>query len=349
MNSGIPTTLPVSEVAELRIPYNQLRDFLAAILIKIGFTPDRARECASMFADVSLDGVHSHGINRFPRFVRAVRNGVVNPNAMPELVSRFGALERWDGHRGVGVNLNARHAMDRAMALGQEHGIGCVALANTNHWMRGGAYGWQAADAGLIGMCWTNTMPNVPPWGSAEPRIGNNPLIVAIPRKQGHLVLDIAMSQFSYGALEAYRLRGEMLPVPGGFNRKGELTCDPAEIEKSSRHLTIGYWKGSGLAIMLDLLGAVLSGGLATHQIPGDSERETSLSQVFLTIDPTCLSPAEEVDEAANQLVDNLHGASPLPGTSVRYPGEQVLKTRKENMERGIPVNPAIWKQIQQL
>jgi 3-dehydro-L-gulonate 2-dehydrogenase len=348
MNSGIPTTLPVSEVAELRIPYNQLRDFLAAILIKIGFTPDRARECASMFADVSLDAVHSHGINRFPRFVRAVRNGVVNPNAMPELVSRFGALERWDGHRGVG-NLNARHAMDRAMALGQEHGIGCVALANTNHWMRGGAYGWQAADAGLIGMCWTNTMPNVPPWGSAEPRIGNNPLIVAIPRKQGHLVLDIAMSQFSYGALEAYRLRGEMLPVPGGFNRKGELTCDPAEIEKSSRHLTIGYWKGSGLAIMLDLLGAVLSGGLATHQIPGDSERETSLSQVFLTIDPTCLSPAEEVDEAANQLVDNLHGASPLPGTSVRYPGEQVLKTRKENMERGIPVNPAIWKQIQQL
>ena len=348
MNSGAPTTTPANGSVEIRIPYAELRDFLAPILVRIGFSPERAHQCASMFADATLDGVYSHGVNRFPRFVRAVRNGVVNPNAMPERVSQFGALERWNGRQGVG-NLNARLCMERAIALSGEHGIGCVALANTNHWMRGGAYGWQAANAGVIGICWTNTMPNVPPWGSAELRIGNNPLIVAIPRTQGHLVLDMAMSQFSYGAVESYRMRGQMLPVPGGFNSQGELTRDPAEIEKSGRHLPIGYWKGSGLAIMLDLLGAVLSGGLATHQIPKDSERETRLSQVFLTIKPSSLGSPEKMDETANQLVENLHAATPLPGGRVRYPGEQVLKTRKENLERGIPVNSAIWKQIQQL
>ena len=112
--------------------------------------------------------------------------------------------------------------MARAIALSREHGIGCVAMANTNHWMRGGTYGWQAADAGVIGICWTNTMPNVPPWGGAEPAIGNNPLVIAVPRAKGHVVLDMAMSQFSYGALESYRKRGELLPVEGGFDARGK-------------------------------------------------------------------------------------------------------------------------------
>jgi 3-dehydro-L-gulonate 2-dehydrogenase len=97
-------------------------------------------------------------------------------------------MERWDGRRGPG-NLNAHASMARAIALAREHGVGCVALANTNHWMRGGSYGWQAAEAGVIGICWTNTLANVPPWGASEPRIGNNPLVVAVPRADGHVVL----------------------------------------------------------------------------------------------------------------------------------------------------------------
>ena len=333
---------------EIRIPYTELRDLLGAKLEQLGFTKDRAHLCATMFADASLDGVYSHGVNRFPRFVRAVKSGVVDPGATSELASRFGALERWDGHNGVG-NLNARQSMERAIQLAREHGIGCVALGNTNHWMRGGAYGWQAADAGMIGICWTNTMPNVPPWGSAEPRIGNNPLIIAVPRKEGHLVLDMAMSQFSYGAIESYRMRGQMLPVPGGFASDGELTRDPAEIEKSHRHLPIGYWKGSGLAVMLDLVGTLLSGGLATRQIAPDPERETRLSQVFIAINPASACSAENVDAIANALVADLHSATPLPGERVRYPGEQVLKIRHQNSEQGIPVNARIWEQIQKL
>src|SRR5206468_5083874 len=144
-------------------------------------------------------------------------------------------LERWDGGRGVG-NLNAYACMEAAISLARRHGIGCVALANTNHWMRGGTYGWQAADAGLIGMCWTNTLPNLPPWGATVPRIGNNPLVIAVPRGKGtgeHVVLDMAMSQFSYGALASYRRRHEALPVPGGFDESGELTRDPEAIENS--------------------------------------------------------------------------------------------------------------------
>ena len=119
--------------------------------------------------------------------------------------------------------------------------------------MRGGTYGWLAAENGCIGICWSNTMPNMPAWGGADRKIGNNPLIMAVPRSNGeHAMVDCAVSQFSYGKIEDCRLRGVQLPVPGGYDTKGELTTDPAEIEKTWRVLPMGYWKGSGLSIMLD-------------------------------------------------------------------------------------------------
>jgi 3-dehydro-L-gulonate 2-dehydrogenase len=239
--------------------------------------------------------------------------------------------------------------MKRAIEVSRKLGIGCVALANTNHWMRGGTYGWQVAEAGMIGICWTNTMPNLPPWGSSHPRLGNNPLIIAVPRAEGHVVLDMAMSQFSYGALESFRLRGEMLPVPGGFTREGELTRDPAAIEESNRPLPIGYWKGSGLALMLDLLAAVLSGGQATHQIPPNPERETGLSQVFIAINPTSVGAADVAEAIVRDTLADLQSSNASTSEDVRYPGEQVLKTRKQNSESGIPVSVSVWQELQQM
>src|SRR5215470_3203610 len=223
----------------MRIPFDELFAMLRKILLGLGFAPQRAELCARLFAETTRDGVDSHGLNRFPQFVRMVKSGVVIPNAEPHIIAASGVLERWDGRIGPG-NLNAWHCMERAIALSREHGIGCAALANTNHWMRGGSYGWQAADAGVIGMCWTNTLPNLPPWGASDPRVGNNPLVIAVPRSAGHVVLDTAMSQFSYGTLASYRARGELLPVDGGFNSQGQLTRDPGAIELSARTLPIG-------------------------------------------------------------------------------------------------------------
>ena len=330
---------------EIRIPYPELVQRLSDALVKFEFTAERAQLAARLFVDADRDGVYSHGINRFPRFIRALRNGIVDPRAKLDLVKGFGGLERWDGHQGPGM-LNAHDCMQRAIELCRQHGVACVALANTNHWMRGGNYGWQAAEAGVVGICWTNTMPNLPPWGAVEPRLGNNPLIIAVPRKEGHVVLDMAMSQFSYGAIESYRRKQAMLPVPGGFTVEGELTSDPAAIELSYRALPIGYWKGSGLALMLDLLASTLAAGQATHQMPSDPERETRLSQTFIAIDPSVLGGTEDI---ANQIITDLHEAKTASGEPVRYPGEQVLKIRRTNLEQGIPVNASIWQEVMNL
>ena len=329
-----------------RISFDKVESTLAAVLHNLGFTADRAVACARLFAETTRDGVYTHGINRFPRFVETIRNDCVDPAAEPEVVAKFGALERWDGRKGPG-NLNALAAMDCAIALGRMHGIGCVALANTNHWMRGGTYGWQAAEAGLIGICWTNTMPNLPPWGGTDPVIGNNPLVIAVPRAGGPVVLDMAMSQFSYGTLESYRKRGEMLPVDGGFDADGNLTRDPAVIEKTMSPLPTGYWKGSGLAVVLDMVAAMMSLGKATNQIPMDPARESGVSQMFVTMNPAAFGPSPRAAEIADEVVASLHKCAPAQGKSkVRYPGEKTLRTREENMRLGLPVEPAVWNLI---
>ncbi len=344
----------------LRVPFAEIVDTLTRANVALGLDNERAWQCALIFAESSRDGVSSHGLNRFPRFVSTVHNGSVDVHARPELVpsahdtSPWPCLERWHGHLGVG-NLNARECMQRAITLAHEHGMGAVALAHTNHWMRGGTYGWQAADQGLFAICWTNTGRNLPAWGTSAATLGNNPLVLAVPRSfedgnhvgAPHVVLDMAMSQFSYGQLSNYARRGEQLPVPGGYDADGNLTTDAAAVEQSFRALPIGFWKGSGLALMLDLFAAALSGGKATHQISADPLKESGLSQFFLAIAPDRLGAAAEVERVARELIEAVHQAPRSdPDRAPRYPGEETFRLRRENLRLGVPVDAEIWRQI---
>lgn len=330
----------------LRVPYDDLYAALRRVMLRLDLAEDRAAQCARLFAETTRDGVYTHGLNRFPRFAEMIANGSVDVDAEPTRIAGLGAIERWDGHRGVG-NLNASASMQRAIDLARQHGMGGVALRNTNHWMRGGSYGWQAAEQGIFAICWSNTLANLPAWGATTPTLGNNPLVMAIPRPGGHVVLDMAMSQFSYGALAAYSNRGQLLPVDGGFDLAGNLTKDAAAIEASQRALPVGYWKGSGLSLVLDMLAAMLSGGLATHQIPLDPLRESGISQIFLAIDPSSLADSRELTQIAEGVLNSLREATPVdPHKPVRYPGEQRLQLREENMRLGVPVDPEIWQQI---
>ncbi|MDF2159081.1 3-dehydro-L-gulonate 2-dehydrogenase [Algoriphagus sp. CAU 1675] len=328
----------------LRIPYDKIHTLLGGILEDKGFTPERAMACARLFVNADRDGVYSHGINRFLLFLDYIARGIVKIDQSPIRLDGFGFFERWDGQRGPG-NLNADFGMGRAIALAGIHGMGCVALQNTNHWMRGGNVGWQAADAGCISIAFTNTKPNMPAWGGAEPRLGNNPLIVGIPRKKGPVVLDMAMSQFAYGKLANYAKRGEQAPHFAGFDSEGKLSKSPTEIIQNELALPAGMWKGAGLSLVLDMLASILSGGDATHQV-GSTGDETGLSQAFFAIDPVKLGLVNWMEEKADSILENLKASKTFDQQEIRYPGEQTLKTRKENMELGIPVDPSVWEQL---
>ena len=144
------------------IPYNTLKQELKRVLIKYGMNDDKAELCADIFAGNSRDGVFSHGLNRFPQFISSIGEGLVMVNAEPVLISGKGCIENWDGQLAPGV-YTATKAISRAVTIAQENGIGMIAVKNTNHWMRGGTYGWQAADKGCIAICGTNSIANMPP------------------------------------------------------------------------------------------------------------------------------------------------------------------------------------------
>ena len=310
------------------------------VLLKHSFPPEKAAICARIFAENSRDGVYSHGLNRFPVFMQQVYDGYIDVHGVHEVISQTGGLEQWDGQLAPGM-YTATLAMQRAIELAKEFRIGAVAVRNTNHWMRGGTYGWQAADQGFIGICMTNTIANMPPWGGKDPRLGNNPLVISIPRSEGNIVLDMAMSQYSYGKLQEYELDKRALPFPGGYDEKGELTIEPVAIRQSKRVLPVGFWKGSGLSLMIDMLVTVLSGGRSTPQVTS-SGQEYGLSQFFLCIDPGHLD-----DEKIKEIIDYTKSSALSENSrSIFYPGENTLKTRKDNLLNGIPVNEEIWQKV---
>ena len=265
----------------MRITFEALKETFKRILIASDFSEEKAEICADIFAANSRDGVYSHGLNRFPVFAEYVRKGLVNPRVEPECISARGQIEIWNGHRGPGM-YNATICMQRAVVIARQHGIGLVAIQNNNHWMRGGTYGLIAAGSGCIGICFTNALASMAPWGGKDARLGNNPLVIAVPYKDGPILLDMAMSQFSYGKMQEYELQGKLLPVDGGYDEDGQLTRDPHLIRKNKRALPIGFWKGSGLAMLLDILLAVLAGGESTATITRSGQGGWTFTMLYL-------------------------------------------------------------------
>ncbi|OQP66459.1 2,3-diketo-L-gulonate reductase [Niastella vici] len=331
----------------ITIPAADMLQLFNSILLKHGLTPEKAMQCAEVFTNNSIDGVYTHGVNRFPRFIEYIQKGYINIHAEPSLKHQWGGVQQWDGNLGPGI-LNAIHATNNVMQLAQQHGIGCVALANTNHWMRGGTYGWQAAKAGFVFIGWTNTTGLMPTWGALDNKLGNNPLVMALPNEQEAIVLDMAMSQYSFGALELAAMKQEQLPVYGGFDTNGQLTTDPAAIRASRRPLPIGYWKGAGLSLLLDILAAVLSGGLSVHEIT-QQQSEMAVSQVFIAIDIKKLVNHSAISQVVKNIIADYHGAAPENNKTITYPGERVLQTRQRNLANGIPVIKEVWEQVNRL
>jgi len=329
----------------IRVPFQEMKSVFKQILLNYNFTENKAEKCAEVFAINSLEGVYSHGIYRFPRFVDYLKKGYVDPGAEPELIHSAGALEQWNGNLGPGI-LNAEFCTRRAMKIAAENGIGCVSIANTNHWMRGGTYGWQAAKKGFVFIGWTNTEKNMPAWGAKDSRLGNNPLVFAVPYKDEAIVLDFAMTQFSYGKMEATKMENSELPFPGGFDKKGSLTSNPSEILETRRALPIGYWKGAGLSLLLDILATILSAGRSTKDLSG-LEAEYGVSQVFIAIDIKKLSNFPAIEKTIDEIISDIkNSVSDENQPEVRYPGERIVRTREDNLNNGIPALKKIWEKI---
>lgn len=336
----------------MRLTFDEIKEEIKRVFVKYGMSPEKAEICAQIHTESTYDGIYSHGVGRVARFVDYIKKGWVDINAVPTLEKDFGAIRIYNGNMGPGV-LNALFATDEGMKLADQYGIGMVGLKNTTHWMRGGSYGLHAANCGYIAVMWTNTESVMPPWGAKNCRLGNNPLVIAVPSGNDGtpLMLDMAVSQYAYGKLAMLRIAGKKLPFPGGFDENGNLTDDPGTIEKTRRILPIGYWKGSSLSFMLEIVATILTDGIGASDLDRVGKGSCGgASQVMILIDPRKTIDARRMRKEIQKALTHLKSATLAErATEILAPGDDYVHFRKEHDEKGIFVEDVIWNEIKGL
>jgi len=238
---------------------DELKKLCAAVLAAAGASAEDARATAHILVEADMMGIGTHGAVRVPGYAERLRSGGIHAAAAPVLDRRAPSLALVDGANALGPVVGTR-ALAEAIAIATETGIAYVGCRRSNHYGAVAPYAREACEAGFVMIAGTGASITMPPWGGAELRTGNNPLCLAAPCPDGvHFILDIAMSVAARGKIRAALARGESIPEGWATDARGQPTTDPAEAIAGFL-LPFGGHKGSGLAMAVDLLSAVLTG-----------------------------------------------------------------------------------------
>ena len=318
-----------------------LRAQVTRIFERLGLPNSDATIVAEHLVEADLRGVHSHGVIRVPTYVSSCQSGTINPHPNIRIVTDNGGQVVVDGDNAIG-QLAAFRANEIAIERGKVHGMAAVALRQSNHCGTMAYYAVRAIPHGLIGYATTNAGINMTPTGGTVKLVGNNPFAIAIPtNRDWPMVLDMATSVVAGGKLDVARSKGESIPLGWARDAQGKPTTDPSAARQGSLD-PLGGPKGYGMAIMLDVLSGVLSGGRfgAGLGAPGSA-------QFFMTIDVTQFQPLEEFKARMDQMIDQLHACPRGPGVDRIYIAGEIendLQTRRE--KDGVPIEESVLAEL---
>jgi uncharacterized oxidoreductase len=326
-----------------------LRSAIRAIFARAGSTEREATLVAANLVEANLTGHDSHGVGMVPRYVEALNEGGLRINQKLRVVTDTGPLLMLDGNAGFGQVM----AFD-AMALGIErvstHGVAVVGLANSHHIGRIGAWAEQCIAAGCVSIHFVNVIskPVVAPFGGRDARFVTNPFCVGIPMASGEpIVLDFATSRIAMGKVRVALNKGERVKPETLLDAYGEPTTDPAALfaEPSGAILTFGEHKGYGMAVVCEILGGALAGGVTLHARP--TERAIINNMLTFIVDPRRLGTAERLAREAAAFAQWVCASPPGLGVDhVRLAGDPERESRRERLASGIPIDATTWQQI---
>lgn len=328
----------------------RLAAVINAIVRSGGSTEYEADLVATSLVDANLAGHDSHGVGMIARYVDAILEGGLAINRHPRVLVDAGAMLSVDGCLGYGQVI-ARETMDLAIERARAHGTAIVALARSHHIGRIGQWAEQATAAGLVSIHFVNVLarPMVAPWGGGDARHGTNPFCVGIPRRDAPpIILDFATSRIAQGKARVAYNKG--VPVPPGalIDDQGRPTtaAQYAVVEPFGALLPFGDHKGSGLALVCELLGGALTGGRTGHG-PADTPLQVLNSMLSVLIDPERLGTRSGFLGETEQFVEWVKSAPVAAGfDQVRVAGDPERETRTTRLRDGIPVDPNTWEEI---
>ena len=317
---------------------DHLLDFATAIYVRAGMPAEDARLAADTLVQADLWGHQSHGVMRLSWYVARLQAGVCDPVAKPEFVVDAGALAVLDGKDGMGQVLTA-HAMQDAVRRAKAHGIGAVALRNSNHFGTAMYFTLMAARAGCLGFLSTNASPAMAPWGGRKKTVGTNPWSWAAPAgKHAPMVLDIANTGVARGKIYLARQKGQPIPEGWAIDADGRPTTDPSAAIDGII-LPMAQHKGYAIAVMMDMLSGVLTGSAfgAGVRGPYQTEQRSGAGQLMIALDIARIQPPAEFGARMERYISELKSVPLAEGfEEIVYPGEIEARNDLRNRADGL-------------
>jgi hydroxycarboxylate dehydrogenase B len=332
----------------------QLRAQVAGIISAGGSSAEEARTVAENLVMANLSGHDSHGVGMVPRYIDAVFEGGLKPNAGVKVNLDAGSLLALDGQRGYG-QVVGEQAMQLAIPRAKEAGSCILALANAHHIGRIGHWAEMAVAQGLVSIHFVNVQsrPVVAPWGGADGRFGTNPCCIGVPLKgREPFLLDFATSRVAQGKMRVAHNQGKQVEPGLLIDEHGNPTTDPGVVVvPQSGGLfgalkTFGEHKGYGMAVACELLGGALTGSGTWHR-PATTARTVLNGMLAILIDPEKLGTRNTFEEEALAFVDWVRQSPPAPGSDgVLLAGEPERTARKERERTGIEIDDSTWAEL---
>ncbi|ETS78380.1 hypothetical protein PFICI_10442 [Pestalotiopsis fici W106-1] len=313
--------------------------FAQAVLSKAGLPRDHAKLMADCLVQADVRGVDTHGLARLQQYMDRVSTSLVK--AQPELkfLEKTPVAAHLDGDNGFGF-IVASKAMEDAIRRAETYGIGIVTAKHSNHFGMGATYVLQALEKGMISLVFTNSAKQMPPFGGKDTLLGISPFAAGAPSKnEVPYVLDMAPSVVAKGKIRRAARRGEKIPLGWAYDKDGKPTEDANEALNGSM-APIGGPKGSGIAILMDVMSGVLSGAAFGGEV-GDQYKEArpqNVGHTFIAIKPDIFMSSEEFRSRMDTLVQRVHGVTPADGfKEVLFPGEPEHRLSVQRSREGIP------------
>jgi LDH2 family malate/lactate/ureidoglycolate dehydrogenase len=339
-------------VSGARVSARELEAFVRAVLRAVGLPEADAGVVAWALVQANLEGVDTHGVSRLAMYARRVRAGQANPR--PELRWSHPApgIQTLDADNALGP-VAAMAAMEAAISLAREQGIGMVTVAHTNHAAALSAYVERAAAAGCIAMMVCNTPKAMPPWGGREAFLGTNPLAFAAPAGDGAepVVVDMATTVVARGNIIMAARQGAPIPADWALDAEGRPTTDAAAA-LAGAVLPMAGAKGYALALMIEILAAIISGSAYGPQVRSpyeDSQEPTDSGIWVMAFNVSALMPAPLYAQRMGALLEAIHASPAAPGQETRVPGERRAQTRQERLAGGVPLDAATRAELETL
>ena len=340
-------------MSQTRLSAATLKDFTTRLLQSAGLSAAEAACLAGNLVLANLRGVDSHGLMRLRTYATRVKCGVVKPGMAPRVVREAPASLAIDGGNGHGMWIG-RQVMELCIGRAKETGACFATVNNGNHFGIAASFTEMAAAEGMIGLAMSNAGATMVPTGGRKPILGANPLSIAIPSgKYRPLVLDMATSTVAQGKIILAAKEGKKtIPSDWAVDPEGNPTTDP-ELALKGAMLPFGGAKGYGLALIIDILVAGLSGALTsahTRNFWKDFEHPQNLGFFLGAWNIASIMPLPEFERRMETILGEMKACPPAPGhTEVFYPGEIEHRREAENLRGGIALGPAVIEDLTKL